>query len=302
MKIRLADNLVHELSELGQAIDIGRPVSVFDGGRVGFNEAGESEVKSNVAQGKAHRSPAGARPGQRARSRGAHAAGHYLRSEALQAAYGAEFRILAQHYEALAFEDNNGLWVVVESRPLGSHGPRAHFLVAFPLDQRIAPRAWAFERIGANVRLASLKHTNFPDASICAFVDEDGAWPNPDGILGLFDIFSIWMIKKWHRELLGWWPGKQAGACALYRRREFDGREKCGCESGRRYRDCHQASDLLMNEQVARVEFRRLFACDYDDRQPPDSILAAAGSRWKSIPAMASVFACRFRPGEPIMV
>ena len=303
MNFRLTDAQLAHLRAVGVAIHGDQRPSVFNGGFVGFNIADESEVSSNVAQGKTYRSPAGTRTGRRTSSRpGADAADHHFRSEAIEAVYGVGFQILAQHYEALGFEDNNGLWVAAKSEPLGGRGPHVQFIVAFPLDERIAPRAWAFEQIGPNARLVSLKHTNFPDASICAFVDQDGAWPNPCGVLGLIDIFSVWMVKKWHRELFGWWPGKQAGACALYRRREFDGREKCGCESERRYRDCHQGCDLLVSEPVAQAEFRRLFACSYDDRRPPDSIMAAARSRWKSMPTMASVFLHRIRSGEPMMV
>jgi hypothetical protein len=190
---------------------------------------------------------------------------------------------------------------VARSQPLGRYGPQVSFLVAFPVDQQISPRAWAFEHVGSSLRLASLKHTNFPDASICAYVDEDGAWPNPEGMVGLIDIFSIWMIKKWHRQLEGWWPGRQYGACALYRLLEFDAREQCGCLSGRRYGECHMPEDLLVDGAVARVQFRRLFQSNYEDRSPPEPVVEAAHSRWRKMPVMASVFAYRFRENEPIM-
>lgn len=44
MKICLADHLLRNLSELGQAFDIGRQPVVYDGGRVGFPEP-ETEVE-----------------------------------------------------------------------------------------------------------------------------------------------------------------------------------------------------------------------------------------------------------------
>lgn len=295
--------LVEHLKRLGQAIDIGEQPTVFDGGFVGFNSADESEVILDGAQGRSYRSPAGARPGRRASSRPrAQAAGHHFRSEAVEGAFGDEFRKLKQHYEALAFEDKNGLWVVATSQPLGHHGPQVSFLIGFPIDKQISPRGWAFEQIGPRARLASLKHTNFPDASICAYVDEDGAWPNPDGMVGLVDIFSIWMIKKWHRESQGWWPGKQYGACALYRLREFDVREQCGCLSGSRYGECHFEIDRLVNEAPARAQFEHMFKCNYEDRAPPDDVMEAARKRWSRMPEMASVFAYRLRDSEPIML
>ena len=302
MNFRLTKAQLAHLSTVGMAIHGGQRPTVFDGGFVGSTQADESEVSSDGPQGKTHRSSAGSRQGRRA-SAGSRpqAARHNWRSDALEAAYGAGFRVLARHYEALAFQDKNGLWVVATSNPLGRNGPQVHFLIAFPLDQGIAPRAWAFEQIGANARLASLKHTNFPDASICAYVEGEGAWPNTDGLLGLVDIFSIWTIKKWHRERLGWWPGKQAGACALYRRREFDPHEHCGCPSGLRYGECHMAADLLVDEARAHADFRRLFACNYEDRAPPEAVVQAAKSNWTKMPAMASAFAYRFRDSEPLM-
>jgi hypothetical protein len=298
----LPDYLSEHLKRLGEEIDIGRQPTVFDGGLVGKSDTTESEVMKDVAREKAG-SQSGPRPGQRTRPRPrAQAPGHHFRSEAVEAAHGAEFRKLARHYEASGFEDKNGLWVVAKSRPLGSHGPQVHFLTGFPLDAQVAPRAWAFEAIGREAKLASLKHTNFPDASICAYVEEDFAWPNSDGFVGLIDIFSIWMIKKWHRELVGWWPGKQYGACALYRRLEFDGREQCGCMSGLRYRECHLEADRLVSEPAARAQFKHLFKCNYEDRRPPTDVMDAARRRWARMPQMASVFAHRFRDNEPILL
>jgi len=298
----LPAELLEHLKRLGQAIDIGQRPTVFDGGFVGFNSTDESEVKSNVAQRTPHRSPAGSWAGRRASARTrAQAARHHFRSDALEGAYGSEFRLLAQHYEAIASEDENGLWVVTTSWPLGSYGPQVDFLIAFPRNCKFAPRGWAFQETGSNARLVSLKHTNFPDASICAYTDDDGAWPNSDGMLGLVDIFSIWMIKKWHREVLGWWPGRQAGACALYRRLEFVAEEQCGCLSGLRYRDCHEDADKLVQEEFARRQFVSLFGGEYEDRQPPPLVIEAARTRWRRMPRMASVFMYRLRDTEPLM-
>jgi len=297
----LPRELVEYLRRLGQAIDIGRQPTVFDGGVVGFSDATESEVMKDVA-GEEARSPSGSRSGRRARARRAQASDHPFRSDALEAAHGAGFRILAQHYEALAFEDRNGLWVVVTSTPLGRGGPEVHFLIAAPVDERLAPRAWAFAKIGRAARLMSLKHTNFPDASVCAFPHNHWPWPNPDGLLGLVDIYVLWAVRKLHRDRFGWWPGPQLGPCAHYRLREFDPREDCGCGSNKKYGACHMAADLLANPKVASAEFRRLFACDYDDRRQPECVMASARSRWESMPSMAKVFAHRHDPSGVYML
>lgn len=297
MNFRLTEEQLAHLRTVGVAIDGGRQPTVFDGGFVGFSDATESEVMKDVA-GQEAGPQSGTRSGRGARARRAQATDHAFRSDALEKAHGAGFRILAQHYEALAFQDRNGLWVVVKSHPLGRHGPEVHFLIALPLDQRLAPRAWAFRKIGSAAALMSLKHTNFPDASICAFTPDHRPWPNPDGLLGLVDIYVLWAVRKLHRDQFGWWPGPQLGACAHYRLKEFDPREDCGCGSNKRYGDCHLAFDLLANPAGAAAEFKRLFDGDYQDRRPPEHVLEAARSRWRRMPSMATIFAYRPDPSR----
>lgn len=298
----LPDDLTEHLKRLGEEIDIGRRPTVFDGGLVGASDATESEVISNVAARKEARSSAGSRQGRRAWARRAHAPDHALRSDALELAHGASFRKLAQHYEALGLEDRNGLWVAVTGNPLGQRGPAVHFLVAVPLDERLSPRAWAFTRLGPRPQLMSLKHTNFPDASVCAYPHGHWPWPNSAGLLGLVDIYMLWAVRKLHRDHLGWWPGPQVGPCAHYRLREFDRREDCGCGSNKRYGECHLALDLLEDSKAAAAEFRQQFECDYEDRQPPETVMAAARSRWARPPSMATAFAHRRDPSRVYMI
>jgi hypothetical protein len=302
MNFRLTKAQLAHLRTVGVSIDGGRQPTVFDGGFVGFSDETESEVMTDVA-GQEAGSQSGPRSGRRARARsGAQAANHAFRSDALEAAHGVGFRILAQHYEALAFEDRNGLWVVVTSHPLGRDGPEVHFLIAVPLDERLAPRGWAFAKTGPSTQLMSLKHTNFPDASICAFTPDHRPWPNSDGLLGLVDIYVLWAIRKLHRDCLGWWPGPQLGACAHYRLREFDAREDCGCGSSKRYGDCHLSADMLIDPVSAAAEFKRLFDGNYEDRRPPQHVVEAARSTWRNMPSMATVYAHRRDPSGAFMV
>lgn len=286
---------ISRLADLGSALDKEQVLSVFRGGFVGFCDADESEVMQHVAR-KAGRSTARPWSGQRAAERPRRAAGeaHNFRSEAAERAFGTELRILAQHYAALAIEDQNGLWVVAPSAPLGRDGPQIHFLIAFPFDRSVIPRGWAFDRIGRQARPMALKHTNFPDGSICAFMADEGAWAPEDGMTALVDHYSVWAVKSLHRQHLGWWPGKQFGACALYRRMEFMPLEQCGCLSGKRYRDCHQGADLVVDEGSARREFRLMFKSDYHDRAMPSSILDAAKSGWKKMPQIKDVMKSAF--------
>jgi len=281
------------LAKLGDALHAQQNLFVFNRGFVGFDHNDDHEVIENEAR-KQGRSAPGPRAGWRTAERPWRASGEAcnIGSEALLEAFGTEFRILARHYAALAFEDELGLWVVASSEPLGANGPRIEFLVAFPLDQSLMPKGWAFQRIGKRLKPMSLKHTNFPDASICAFVPGDDTWSPNDGMVALIDIASVGAVNKLHREHLGYWPGKQYGASALYRRLEFKPEELCGCLSGKSYKNCHQGVDSLVSEEAARTEFRKIFRCEYDSRSFPDALIRAAESNWKAIPPMQGI--CNF--------
>lgn len=290
-KLRLRDKHFSHLAKLGEVIDNGEQPLVFDHGFVDVPRQDESEVSKYAAQSHTRNgSQTGQRQRQRARPRPSNTPESFC-SGALEEAFGTGFQVLVRHYEALSFEDNNGLWVAVKSSPLGLGGPQANFLIAFPLDPQKDPRGWAFSKLGIRAEPFPLKHTNFPDASICAFTKKSGAWLPSDGMTALIDHYSLWAVKSWHRSLFGWWPGRQIGVGALYRRREFVGREFCGCDSGKRYSDCHQAIDGLVREEHAEMEFRKLFRADYEARFPPTSIIQAAKTKWREMPVMSALIA-----------
>jgi hypothetical protein len=104
------------------------------------------------------------------------------------------------------------------------------------------PRAWAFWRDGSWV---GPRHTNFPDASICAFYLEDQSWEPGDSLVTLFDMYSLWVVRHLHLKLMGWWPGEQVAKERAERVAELEPNEWCGCvwASGR-YADCCQPVDL----------------------------------------------------------
>lgn len=280
---------INRLEVLGRSLHQEQQLSVFHRGFVGLDHEDESEVKKYV-KGTARRSAARSGAGQSAAQRTwrrASSETNQFRTAAVEAAFGTEFRILAQHYPVLGFEEEAGLWAVVESYPLGSHGPQIDFVIALRSDRKAHPKAWAFRSVGRQKRLMPLKHTNFPDASICAFPQDDGSWSWEDGITALVDHYTIWAVKSLHKEQFGWWPGRQHGVCALYRRREFVPNEACGCGSGKSYGVCHQTRDFLVSESFARQEFRQLFRCDYEGRRPPVAVEQAAAAYWATMPSMA---------------
>lgn len=287
---------LERLADLGSALDREQQLCVFDSGLVGFDHETESEVIHNVSQGKAQGPQAGSRTRRRQASRPrrrSSGTGHHFRSDAHERAFGGEFRILAQHYEALAFEDKNGLWAVISSHPLGICGPQATFLIGTPFERRVQPRAWAFSRTGPKPRTFPLKHTNFPDASVCAFVKDDAAWTPQSGLTAFADHLTMWTVKSLHRELIGYWPGPQFGHGALYRRTEFLPQEWCGCRSGKRYGECHLATDLLTDSAKAHEEFVRGFGADYEVRAFSEEIIEAARRRWTKLPSLDRAFSKR---------
>ena len=274
---------------------------VFDGGFVDPQRPTESEVNNNATQSQTQNgSSAGQRQRRKPRPRPPGEAKSFG-SGAIEKTYGTGFRILVQHYEAISFDDRNGLWVAVKAQPLGSGGPQAHFLIGLPLDQRVAPRAWAFSSLGIKAESYPLKHTNFLDASICAFTVQSNAWSYEDGLLALVDHYSLWALKSLHKRYLGWWPGPQVGEGSFYRRTEFKGREQCGCGSGKLYENCHQATDLLKDEKVAHLEFRRLFRCEYHQRSIPRGVAEAARTKWRHTPDLAQIFSLRPNLDEPMI-
>lgn len=302
-KPRLSVKHFSYLAQLGRAIDHDEQPLVFDDGFVGFNRPIESEVIANAPQPHPRdRSESRSRQGRQAQARRRPPREtKSFRSHTVEATHGAGFRLLVQHYEALGFEDDNGLWTAIKAKPLGLGGPQAYFLIGLPNDRRISPRAWGFGAIGKKSFTFPLKHTNFPDASVCAFTKESEAWSPEDGLLCLVDHYALWAVKSWHRTAFGHWPGRQVGACALYRRREFTPHEWCGCDSGKRYIDCHQGSDLVVSEEYAAKEFQYLFRSHYSDRAYPSDVLRAASSGWSFMPSMADIFRIRRAQDEPLM-
>lgn len=286
-KPKLSEPVLAHLRDVGQAIHAGHQPLVFDGGFVSLVDQRESEVNLDAPTSTGNRSTSRQGQGQRTsrRSRPSGQAQSF-RSRVTEEAHGAGFRLLAQHYEALGFEHESGLWVAVKAKPLGPRGPQAHFLIGVPNNPAVLPRGWAFREIGTAAKPFPLKHTNFPDASICAFTQESMAWTAEDGLLPLVDHYSLWVVKSWHRQIFGWWPGPQVGKCALYRRNEFDVRELCGCESGRPYGFCHYQRDKQVPDELARREFTALFGLDYENRQTPTAIVEAARTRWRTLPAL----------------
>lgn len=296
----LSLELANRIEAIGAAVHIGLLPRIGKLGEVLINDMDERPEKEMVnAELEGTRRPS---TGSRQRPGGERGTPHRtwtgvararLRPGPCHDAYATGVETLGAQYKCEVVEDEAGIWVMVQSHPLGDHGPKLHFLIAFPLEQRIMPRAWAFSQIGNRVHPFGFRHTNVPDQSICAFSRTDRAWDYSDGLIGFVDLLSLWAAKQIFFMHVGWWPGRQYVAGSLYRRNTQAPLEYCGCGSGLSYTLCHQHFDAQVSEAEAVIEYRKLFAAEFGSQSIPDPILVAARTRWKQLPTIKKAYAYR---------
>ena len=165
------------------------------------------------------------------------------------------------------WHDQDGIWLLSESSIVQGLNRAATFLVAFSWEHAAA-KGWGFwrNRIGS-VRWIGPRHTNFPDGSICAFHPAAGTWVFGDPIGALLDLYTVWALRHLHLELFNHWPGPQAVFHPYERRMELHASERCGCGSGRTYRDCCASQDAARKVVPDAVSFAIQFAGGR--REPP---------------------------------
>lgn len=264
---------------------------VVGAGRVVLSDDLERMEKNDESQG-TRGSAAGSRQGSAGPRR---AAGEAARLGGLdeQVVRLAGLEDLWKAYPTSIMEGDHGLWITVTSKPLGNDGPQAIFVVACPHGAKYEPRAWAFWKLGDFPKFIGPRHTNFPDASICAFGPQDGAWERSDGLVPLIDLYSTWVARQLYLQHFERWPGRQHGASALYRRTEFRPEEWCGCGSDLRYANCHQPADESLSDDDAAEEHRRIFGSDYGPRSVPKSVKKFVRSAFRKVPAFKDAYECR---------
>ena len=286
MTKRLAPHVLKKLLEVGEALDIGRQLAVGHGGEVFVNEEESAQNAKRECEGPAGGQGSQRGSGERLRTRQEAAPGSpaRLRGKSLAEHYLLEEGEVSDRYGGRFLPSRNGLWVVAPSSPLGPDGPQFHLAVYLPFVLGRRPQGWAFSKLGQFPKVVGPRHTNFPDHSICAQGDNDGAWYPPDGLIALLNLYSTWLFRHLYLAEVGRWPGLQWGASALYRRTEFHPEDWCGCGKAARYRDCCQASDLEVPEEEAREEHVRLTGGPYVERRVPAAIMTFARSGWKKVP------------------
>jgi hypothetical protein len=244
MTTRLADHLLERLFELGQAIDIGQPVNVFDGGKVGLGN--DCKAKENDDERQGSRGPTAGSWEGAAGSRGSSGEAwdsvsrlwpEWLVNDGL-------IPLLDSYPGSRISLDDDGAWLKVPAAPLAGDGPQAVIVIALPKCRSIHPRSWAFwvELIG--FVWIGPRHTNYPYADACAFPQFEEHWARADGIRSYMDIHAEWLIRQLHHAVFGRWVGAQMAPFALYALNQFGSMEQCHCGNARRYGECCQQKDF----------------------------------------------------------
>jgi hypothetical protein len=274
--------------ELGAWRDEGRRFAVGKDGEVSKHQ----EVQKESSNGSVERRQGAFPPGASAPSAspgappspGASASPEPAREDRVQALkrqYAEHLQQVKCYYPSLISRDvRDGLWVIVQSYPLGRDGPRFWICLFLPYSDDFDPMAFAFWKISPLPRPIGLRHTNYPDASICAFIPDDDAWRPGDSPMILLNLYVEWIICHLYFRLKKQWPGAQFGPDAVYRNAEFGALDWCTCDSGRRYGACHMEPDRI---EVEGLKQRGEYV-GHGSRKIPPSIQRFAKSMWQRIP------------------
>jgi hypothetical protein len=269
---------IERILELGAWRDEGRRFAVGLNGEV-FKHEDDKEYPDERRQGQGgtSASPAASASPPASGSEPAGANG----GQALRPRYAHLLKSVREFYPSLlSREVKDGLWVIVQSHPLGLGDPRFWICLFLPYSDLFDPKAFAFSKISPPLRAVGPRHTNYPDASICAYIPADDAWRPGDSPLTLLNLYAEWIVCHLYFELEQRWPGAQFGMDAIYRNVEFGAQDWCTCDSGRRYGECHMGSDRV---EVEMLKLRGKYV-GLGTRIVPASIEKFARSKWKRSP------------------
>lgn len=288
---------IDRVLELGAWRDEGR---LFEVGKDGEVSKHHEDQKEN-SNGHSRKGPAGREgpagwegaAGQRAAAH-AEPAGADRRETLTEKYLGFRPEILLYYSSAHFREIDHGLWVTARMYPLGRDGPCYWICLFLPDNAVFSPKAFAFWRLSPFPRTVGPRHTNFPDASICAFTDEDDAWRPGENPRTLLNLYAEWLLCHLFLRIERRWPGRQVGLDATYREQEFEICEWCDCGSDKRYGACHRDADTLEVERLkASGEYVAI-----PPRVVPDTIVNFAKSRWDKLPDLTRLPMHRYT-GKP---
>ena len=283
MPIRFTPSGLLKLQTIGEAIDTDCSVHVLPSGELTLSD---KEIKDERPRKWRSDRRAAASP-QSARS---DAAASFGRGRPQEGRTQELAGLGDRYWGATILEMDDGIWVVAPSEPLGSDGPSVTFAVAVPDDQTLLPKGWAFIKADGKYRPIGPRHTNFPHHDVCAYVPDDGTWSRGMPLYVLLNLYSGWAFRHFYLLNFGRWIGRQIGASALYRRREFQPDEWCGCDNPKRYKDCHMESDVAVPEEQARREHHRKLGPPDAQRIVPDVIAAFAQSNFRKAPSISTLY------------
>lgn len=154
--------------------------------------------------------------------------------------------VLTEFPNTKIWEQEDGMWLITESRLLPEFWLKAKFIIWIPYSRTILVRGWGFWDgiLLEKPKWIGPRHTNF-DGSICAFEISDETWVAGMSINELLRYYSLWAIRHLHLNFFGRWPGHQAVHTPIERLRELHHNEYCGCDNSvSLYNDCCYRNDL----------------------------------------------------------
>lgn len=291
------DQGLAHLRYIGDQLDRGIEVRVGNGGVVmpndeaaplldlggDVNHATERQRRSETRPRKGP--PGGEGTSRRSRTAGAHAsvgrtdphAYRNVRQEVAEAYPGAE-----------VWHQENGFWLVAESRILPREFRRVRFVVACCAARELV-KGWAFwiSDLSDPVHIGP-RHTYF-EGEICAYPAHAGIWSFGDSMVRLLDFYTVWAFRHLYLERVGRWPGHQVTWDPNERIVECRSDELCGCQNpAGRYRDCCAPKDAQRDQLEALLAYRAF----YGPRQPPEGVTRFVSVR-RNPPELAQIFALR---------
>lgn len=282
----LSEDQIEQVVMLGGWRDEGHLLAVSPDGEVSVHPAdkGESHVTTEERERTARWQ------GSSGRQRAAGPSGAAAPPEPARQDGIADLR--QQYFDAMAevrefypdlrvIEVEDGIWVVTQIFPIGRGGPYFSVCLFLPDRKDLEPTAFAFEKSGKSGKPIGPRHTNFPEASICAYSATDGVWEPGRTPLILLNLYAEWLVCQMFFVSEGYWPGRQSGQDSRYREIEFRDREWCDCPSGKRYGECCKGRDAAA---VATARLKGEYV-PLPNRSVPRQVIRFARSGWRMPPS-----------------
>lgn len=290
---------IEHIVKLGSWRDEGHRLAVGLDGKVSIHQAdiGDNHVAIEEREGAARRQ------GPTGRQRAAHRSGAAAASQSarqdgstdVRVRYSASMAEVREYYPDLRVIDvEDGIWVVTQIFPIGRDGPFFSVCLFLSDDKSLDAVAYAFRGDGSEGQIVGLRHTNFPDASICAFCADDGVWAPGSSPLVLLNLYAEWLLCQMFLAIEEYWPGPQWGPTSIYRLLEFDPREWCYCRARANYGDCHAKRDAMEVQTLKRLRRYQPLG----DRKVPANLRQFAMSEWQAAPAGKDLNLHKFLPAN----